>query len=420
MPSINITQPNSSGDNQFLSDIELKILRSSVPLEFNNTDHISFENQKFLLLNKSEIENWRGNVGLGQLPLNKDSHPLVINKKPTNTLDYVQQLTIRYLRPPTPKSPSPIVIKQNPDICAPPAPPLVIRQIPPEPKSPEPLIIRENPPPPPAKLDKKVIVVRGKNLPPPPRKVVIERLAPVPPKPPTIIIERWLPYSKRKCRVIYQKSSSPQMVVKDPKNVIVDWQTPEVEVEKKLNFLGVLKADPGEYRKKYGQNLKKLKDYPELREYLKNSNKLLKEDEEESEVPELEGDIDALKLVDLDKEGLGHYKDFVNNYDKKSICSKSLDTNHFLKSLLRCDLSSLKTSNSVEFFIDQVFESFNSCSRIGYLDARNIFTKYSARHGRKFNDNDFSFYDVFSIDSILATVPIFNNKFMSDGYSMEF
>ncbi len=62
-------------------------------------------------------------------------------------------------------------------------------------------VIREAPPSPPEQIGRKVITVSGKRLPPPPRKVVVERLAPLPTKPQSVIIERWLPYSQVKRRV---------------------------------------------------------------------------------------------------------------------------------------------------------------------------------------------------------------------------
>lgn len=381
-------QTNQLNENQIFSEIELKILRSNVPLNFENQEQIKYENENFLLLNKHEIDNWNENNKLAQYPLNKDSKPLVFNKKSINQLEYVQELAIRYLKPPTPKSPCPIVIEQSADTCTPPAPPLVIRVKPSKPKTPEPLIIREHPPQPPAKVDKKLIIVSGKKVPPPPRKVIIERLPPLPKKPPPIIIERWLPYSERKRRVIYKRSTSPTLLVADPKNVIVDWEIPDVEIERKYNFIGVVKADPIKYAKKFGKNLIKLDDYPDLKECMEKSDKIIGK-KYENDFPELEGDIFALKLVDLDKEGLGHYKNVVKNYNSKSISSTSLDTNLFLKNLLKYDLSSLKTSYSIESFIDQVFDSFNSKRKIKYDDARNIFIKYSAEHGRKFDDNDF-------------------------------
>jgi hypothetical protein len=58
-------------------------------------------------------------------------------------------------------------------------------------------------------------------LPPPPRKVIIERLAPLPAKPQSVIIERWLPYNdKLKRKVIFQRAPADSVILK-PKNVII-------------------------------------------------------------------------------------------------------------------------------------------------------------------------------------------------------
>jgi hypothetical protein len=68
-------------------------------------------------------------------------------------------------------------------------------------------------------LGVKLITISGKRLPPPPRKVIIERLAPLPTKPQSVIIERWLPYNDNlKRRVVYQKAPPDPVVVK-PRNV---------------------------------------------------------------------------------------------------------------------------------------------------------------------------------------------------------
>lgn len=110
----------------------------------------------------------------------------------------------------------------------PPAPPIIIRQQPPRPRTPEPLVIREAPPPAPQLVGRKVITISGKRVPPPPRKVIIERLAPIPPKPQSVIIERWLPYSQVKRRVIFNKSTDKDPIVVKPKNIIVQWEAPQV------------------------------------------------------------------------------------------------------------------------------------------------------------------------------------------------
>ena len=53
-------------------------------------------------------------------------------------------------------------------------------------------------------------------------------LAPLPSKPQAVLIERWLPYSQVKRRVIYQRANERDAVVVKPKNVIVQWEAPQV------------------------------------------------------------------------------------------------------------------------------------------------------------------------------------------------
>ena len=140
--------------------------------------------------NKSEALNWHGELPLASYSINQDPHPEVITKKSRQSIEYVQELAIRYLRPPTPPAPGEILITQEANVLTPPAPPLIIRQQPARPATPEPLIIREAPPQPPAPVGRKLITISGKRLPPPPRKVVIERFAPLPAKPQSVLIER--------------------------------------------------------------------------------------------------------------------------------------------------------------------------------------------------------------------------------------
>ena len=105
---------------------------------------------------------------------------------------------------------------------------------------PDPIIIREKPPAMPSNHGPKKIVIQRKPVPPPPRKVVIERLAHLPSKPQHVIIERWLPYKKQKRRVIFHDNKKPEQVQVKPKNVIIQWESPRVKVTKKLKQLGNL------------------------------------------------------------------------------------------------------------------------------------------------------------------------------------
>ena len=61
-------------------------------------------------------------------------------------------------------------------------------------------------------------------MPPPPRRVIIERLPNLPAPPPSLLIERWLPYPKQKRKVVFKKEKILNTVYERPKNVIIEWE----------------------------------------------------------------------------------------------------------------------------------------------------------------------------------------------------
>ena len=281
-----------------LSKVEEQLLKSLEPIEFsieNSNEEIEVLGQKGIWLNKDESLDWHGKIPLCNYEINKDERPHVVYKKPSCELNYVQELAVRYLRPPTPPIPGDIVIIQEPNKQTPPAPPVVIRQHPAKPVTPEPIVIREAPPKQPPSLGKKLIIISGKRLPPPPRKVIIERLAELPPKPPDVIIERWLPYKQIKRKVIFQRFVQKETI--KPKNIIIQWQAPQVHFFKQFKDLGIIKANPGEYIAKYGKTLKKTEELPDFilecippSDSLSDTNKTADQNDYD-----LEGDIDALR-----------------------------------------------------------------------------------------------------------------------------
>lgn len=199
-------------------------------------------------------------------------------------------------------------------MVTPPAPPLIIRQQPPRPPTPEPLVIREAPPQAPGQVGRKVITISGKRLPPPPRKVIIERLAPLPAKPQSVIIERWLPYAQTKRRVIFQRSAQVDPVIVKPRNVIVQWEAPRVNIRREIKYLGVIRANPAEYVQRYGTSLKSSNEMPDYVANIKTPEGLvLAANYRYNNIHELEGDLQALRLIDLDREGLAEYRSYLSN-----------------------------------------------------------------------------------------------------------
>lgn len=294
------------------SKIEQAVLSAQNPLQVTPSEPIVVNGVKAIVLNRSETANFKD---IDKYTLNDDQNPQVIKKTPTCCVNFKQEIGIRTLKPdfkvPTPGK---IIIRQEADILLPPAPPLVVRQVNEKPQNLPPLIIRQEPPRPPPVIPEKVINVPGKQV-LPPRKVVLEKLPPVPPKPQSIIIEKWLPYEKVKRKIILEKPCQQVEPPCPPKNVVVEWEEPCVNTTKDIKDLGVVNENPEEYKKRYNFNVRQSELPDFVLELEKDGIKLKKYHEEEDYVPELEGDIEALKLIDLDKEGLSEYKYLLNKLD---------------------------------------------------------------------------------------------------------
>ena len=199
-----------------------------------------------------------------------------------------------------------------------------MRQLPARPITPEPLVIREAPPQPPPAIGRKIITISGKRIPPPPRKVVIERFAQLPAKPQAVLIERWLPYAEVKRRVIFQAAPPDPIVVK-PRNTIVQWEAPQINVRKEYKYLGTVRANPIDYVRLYHGSLKTANLLPDFVLNLKHPEGVVLAAEHQPRAHhELEGDLHALNLIDLDKEGLSAYRQHSNFISQYQITSAPL------------------------------------------------------------------------------------------------
>jgi len=302
--------PCQSGcvDKAFVSQIETAIISAiESPLSTKETEEISVLGNRGIWTNREEVAEWSGELPITEYKINEDPDPTIIRKKYQNELVYEQELAVRYLRPPQPPAPGEIIIQHQPNYLLPPAPPLVIRQVAPRPCTPEPLVVREIPPALPQPIGQKIITISGKGLPPPPRKVIIERLPPVPAKPQGVILERWLPFEAQRRKVIY-RPPQPDPVYCKPKNVIVQWDPPNVRIEQTVKYLGIVNANPTEYIKRYGETLVSVQQFPEIVRNIKHEETLAADVRQTNQVYELEGDVEALRLIDLDTEGLSEYR----------------------------------------------------------------------------------------------------------------
>jgi hypothetical protein len=382
----NVTVVESSGisfEQSAFSAIEQSILRANNPIEFRDSEILTVVGQSGQWVNKDEIVNWRGILPIQQYLINEDSNPEVIRKKTEQQLIYEQEVAIRYLRPPTPPPPGEIIIRQDKNIPTPPAPPLVIRQQPPRPETPAPLIVREAPPRPPGAVGQKVITISGKRLPPPPRKVVIERLAPLPSKPQAIMVERWLPYSSQKRRVIFQKNEVPDPVIPKFKNVIIQWEAPDVQIKRTFKDLGVIRANPVEYVERYGASLKSHLEFPSIAKEIRPPvGVVLAAEWNAPSLIDLEGDIQALNLIDLDREGLGEYRAWLLKYLGGSSTSST--------SVVQQQSFGVSIGQILNVVLAELFHSVDTSgdARISANEAENVVLKLNQRLGRSYSTQD--------------------------------
>jgi hypothetical protein len=370
------------------SQIEAAILSANRPIDISENEVITVNGQTGLWSNKSEVVNWRGAIPITDYVINEDQNPEVVRKRTDQVLQYEHEIAVRYLRPPTPPPPGEIHINLEKNIPTAPAPPLVIRQQPPRPETPTPLVIREAPPKPPSQIGQKMITISGKRIPPPPRKVVIERLAPLPSKPQAVIIERWLPYKDQKRRVIFTKPSEPDPIVPKPRNVVIQWEQPQVNIKKEFRDLGVIRANPVEYVTRYGTELKEHVSLPNfVTEIRPPSGVILAAEHQSPKVVELFGDLDALKLIDLEREGLSEYRYLLQQSASYSASSQQQSS---FAAVSSSSASALSSRANVDALIAEIFArvDVNSTGRITLAEAEKILLILNSELGRSYGENE--------------------------------
>ncbi|RNA19890.1 hypothetical protein BpHYR1_024240 [Brachionus plicatilis] len=360
------------------SEMEKKIIECRNPLSIDEKSEISVDGFKGSWSNRSESTNWKGPIPLEDYPINKDPEPNVLRKKPDDRLIYNQDIKVRYLKPPKLPKPGDIVINVGPDRQIPPAPPIIIRQNRASIPDPPPLIIREAPPKPPQPISKKVINVPGKVIPPPARRVIVEKLPQAPQRPQSIILERWLPFEKQTRNVVYNKPQNFS-ILPDPKNLIIDWESPDIQIVRRIKNQGIFNTDPIKYSSKFKSEL--TTKFPKFAEQIPRPRGITLATEQNDYLPELIGDVEALKMVDLDRAGLSEYKDYLRQ--KFALNSKTDLVDEIAFNLFE-SLDKLKTGLVKVEDAHQVLFGLNKC--FGKKFSENELKKYLKSLDQDFDD----------------------------------
>ena len=139
-------------------------------------------------------------------------------------------------------------------------------------------------------------------------KKLLKPLTPVQPKIISIPVRKLImePHLQQKRRIVFVSNH----LAEKSKKVVED---PKVIINKKFRNLGVVRVNPNDYLSKYGDEIVS----KDAIDKILPQNKLMSESiqlRSESPTPELEGDIEALKLIDLDLEGLSCYKKYLEKH----------------------------------------------------------------------------------------------------------
>ena len=168
----------------------------------------------------------------------------------------------------------------------------------------------------------------------------------------------------------------------------MEWDTPEVNVSKDFEHSAqVVRADPNKYIQKYGKTLKQPKELPRFAHECKPpngmvlaasqtsraSNRRHSPSQERQIFYELVGDVDALKLIDLDKEGLSEYKPLLRSRSKMVTAHNSRRSKTIYNSNRNYDSSFQNSSfdKSVTLSVSSTCLSRNS--------SRNVYSSKSSK-----------------------------------------
>jgi hypothetical protein len=145
--------------------------------------------------------------------------------------------------------------------------------------------------------------------------------------------------------------------------------------------LGTIRANPADYVQRYGATLKTAREMPEFVNEIKPPTGIvLAADYTYNRVHELEGEIEALRLVDLDKEGLSEYREQLERLSIRYSASASASTSF---------ISGSYTSN-FNTVVNEIFSSIDR-DRNGYIsvqEAQSLLLRLNSRLGRSYGENE--------------------------------
>ncbi len=138
--------------------------------------------------------------------------------------------------------------------------------------------------------------------------MIVERLPAVPSKPQDIVIEKWLSYPKRVRNVVFNPAVPVQKLASSEKNLLIEWESPEVNIEQIFNFLGIEEEDPMTYMSRHGSSLVDSSRMPkEAARFEIPVGHSLASESILNQTPILRGNVEALRRINLSCYDLNEY-----------------------------------------------------------------------------------------------------------------
>jgi hypothetical protein len=170
----------------------------------------------------------------------------------------------------------------------------------------------------------------------------------------------------------------------------VQRETPDVQIKKELKYLGVIRANPIEYKQRYGTSLKSYSELPDFVHEIKPpQGVVLAADRPELSVPDLEGDVGALDLVDLEREQLEEYRPHLEKWRRETQWNSVAYRNEPVY-VPQPQVNDYAYENALDFAIDQLFKVVDrkSNGRINVQDAERTLLRLNNRLNREYDEED--------------------------------
>ncbi|CAF3368501.1 unnamed protein product [Rotaria sp. Silwood1] len=186
----------------------------------------------------------------------KDPNPQIIQLATTDhPAAYEQRIFVRYLQPPAPPPPGPLIIKEVRLSQLPSHRSLCIRKHVSSLCSPSSLIFRERPPTSPPYSSNETITRYSSAIPVRPRSAGIEHFSTLPEEPRDIVTERWVSYEPRPERYTIVETAPSATKSSKPRNTIVVYGDDEARTVRQCQNLGIIQENPVDYVVRYWEPL---------------------------------------------------------------------------------------------------------------------------------------------------------------------